>query len=302
MRKMILMLAFAGVCESFAQDTIQVELNEKAKVMITAQDRESLRQLKNVNFNKLIWGAIDKVDSVEKKSRTYIAFGNDFEDEEGLIVVGSEKRNKKKKQAISNDFVIDLGLNNYIDRNGSFPDATNASYRLQTASSIYVGIGEMWYFRVGGEKSPVSIRTGLMFDWYNFRFVPDNYIGTDANGVVFGNYLQDFGKKIDKAKLVVPYVQIPLMLRFKVPVSEKVSLRAGVGGYVALRTGGRSKINVEGNKIKDKDSYYLNTWRYGLEGNIGINNFTIFAKYDLNPLFAEGKAPQLNPISFGIRL
>jgi len=311
MKKILLMLAVAaGISDSFAQDTIQIELNEKAKVTITAQDRESLRKLKDVNFNKIIKGAISKIDTTfnykeEKDRRTLVLFGTDFDfdddNEEGFAKIDFRSKDGKKR-AISTNWVVDLGLINYIGSDGSFPDASNASYRLQTPNSVYVGVGKMWYFRIGGEKSPVSVRAGIVADWYNFRFVPQNYLKMDSTSISFGNYNQEFGKQIAKSKLIVPYIQIPMMLRFGIPVSDRVKLKVGIGGYAALRTGGRTKINVGDEKIRNKDSYYLSTWRYGLEGNIGINNVTLFAKYDLNPLFVEGKGPQLNPISFGIRL
>jgi Outer membrane protein beta-barrel domain len=310
MKKIFLMLAMVGVCDSFAQDTIQIELNDKAKVVVTAQDRESLKKLKDINFNKVIKGAISKIDTTfsykeEKERKSLILFGTDFEfsDEDGIINIGTENKDKKKR-SIQTGWIVDLGLNNYLQKNGNFPDANNEPYRLQTANSVYVGVGKMWYFRIGNEKSPVWVRTGIMADWYNFRFVPQNYLKLDSTGssITFGNYNQEFSKQLTKSKLVVPYIQIPLTLKFSVPISEKVRLKAGIGGYVAIRTGGRTKLNIGEEKIKEKDSYYLNTWRYGLEGNIGINNFVLFAKYDLNPLFAEGRGPALNPISFGIRL
>ncbi|MCU0436275.1 MAG: PorT family protein [Raineya sp.] len=314
MKKIFLMLAMVGVCDSFAQDTIQVDVNDKARVTVTAQDRESLKKLKDVNFNKVIKGAISKIDTTfsykeEKERRTLILFGTDFDspDADGLINIGLEKKGSEKenkRKAIQTGWIVDLGLNNYLQENGSFPDANNQPYRLQSANSAYVGVGKMWYFRIGNEKSPVWVRTGIMADWYNFRFVPQNYMTLDSTGsnITFSNYNQDFGRRLTKSKLVVPYIQIPLMVKFSVPVSDKVKLKAGIGGYVAIRTGGRTKLNIGEEKIREKDSYYLNTWRYGLEGNIGINDFILFAKYDLNPLFAEGRGPKLNPISFGIRL
>jgi hypothetical protein len=311
MKKVFLMLAIMGICDSFAQDTIQVELNEKAKVIVTAQDRESLLKLRSINFNKIIKESINRLDTTfdknketakEKEGKTWILFGTDFRTEEGFKIFQEIKDERKGQlQPVNQSWVLDLGWNNYLE-NGSFPDANNAPYRLQTFNSVYVGVGSMWLFRLGGEKSPISLRTGIMADWYNFRFFPQNYISADENGVVFGNYEQDFGQSIRKSKLVVPYLQIPLMLRFRVPVHKQASIKIGLGGYAGLRMGGRTKVNIGDERIREKDSYYLSNWRYGLEANVGINEFTLFCKYDLNPLFVENKGPKLNAISFGVRL
>lgn len=308
MKKITFLLAMLGVCDSFAQDTIQIEINDKAKVVLTAQDRESMLQLKSYDFNKIIKGGIDKLDTLRKAktpTESYIMFGSDFEGEGFFHVAFSNKRKEKvkkeKKRRLQKEFIADLGINNYTTSSGSIPDK-NSPYRLRGLNSTYVGVGQMWYFPLFGDNSPVSLRTGILFDWYNFKFIPQNYLYADSSGVRVGNYENDFGRKIEKSKLVVSYLQIPLLLRFRAKIAENTYLRIGVGGYVGYRLGGRTKVNVAGEKIKERDDFYMNNWRYGLEGNLGINSTTFFIKYDLNRLFIDGKAPQLTPFSVGIRI
>lgn len=296
-----------GVCDSFAQDTIQVDVNDKARVTVTAQDRESLKKLKDVDFNKLIKGAIKKIDTTFREEdtnerTTLILFGNDFTFEGNKVKI-TKNKDTIKKRVKQNTISMDIGFSSYFDAKGQLP-SSNDPYKVRILNSTYFGLGRTWTFRIGGNNSPVSLTTGGTFDWYNFKFNPQNYLKLDSTGnqIAFGNYQEDFGKEARKSKLVVSYFSIPIMWDFKMNFSKKLKVTLGVGGYAGIRLGGRTKVNLEDEKIKVRDSYYLNTWRYGLEGNIGINNTTLFVKYDLNTLFQEGKGPQLNPISVGIKL
>ena len=53
-------------------------------------------------------------------------------------------------------------------------------------------------------------------------------------------------------------------------------------------------------KEKQKDNFYLNNFRYGLKLQLGTQGIEFFTAYDLNPLFAKGKGPDLHAITFGI--
>ncbi|MCS6796124.1 MAG: hypothetical protein RMJ97_10225 [Raineya sp.] len=306
MKKFSLLLALvASACVSFAQDTLQIEIGESSKVIVTSKTRSDLLKLQHYDFNKIIRRAIEELDSNAKDKQSWILFSADFEDEGVRIFRREREEDKNEEQKsqnkiVSSKWLIDLGLNNYLEKNVGFPEKNNAPYRLQTFNSVYLGIGKVWYFKFG-KNSPFSFKTGLMLDWYNFRFVPQNYIVADNNGIFWKNYLDDFGKPIQKSKLVVSYLQIPLMLKAKFYIGD-TPIRLGVGGYAGLRVGGRTKINLNnGEKIKERDSYYLNNFRYGLEGNLGIGELTLFCKYDLNSLFSV-QNPHLNVLSFGIRL
>jgi hypothetical protein len=85
-------------------------------------------------------------------------------------------------------------------------------------------------------------------------------------------------------------------------------LKVAFGPYAGYRLGGRSKFvyrELDGSgrqKEKGETGLYLNNFRYGLRGEVGIGDLKFFSSYDLNTLFQEGKGPELNPIAFGIVL
>ena len=51
---------------------------------------------------------------------------------------------------------------------------------------------------------------------------------------------------------------------------------------------------------RNHDNFYLNNIRYGIRARLGFRSFDFFADYDLSELFASGKGPALNPVSFGV--
>jgi hypothetical protein len=44
-------------------------------------------------------------------------------------------------------------------------------------------------------------------------------------------------------------------------------------------------------KLKDKQNYNLNPFRYGVTLRVGAGNFTVYSYYSLSTLFKEGKGP-----------
>ncbi|MGB3617010.1 MAG: hypothetical protein WBA12_02745, partial [Catalinimonas sp.] len=168
----------------------------------------------------------------------------------------------------------------------------------------YVALGLAWTVRVGGPKSPLRVQPGLKVSWYNFMFEEDVVIRKGPEAVTFDPLVVDGNEvgSLDKSKLVVPYVSVPLNVYLKF----KSGFRIGGGGYVGYRIGGRSKVKYDlpgdrNNKDKERTNFYLNTWRYGASGLVGYKDMTLFCDYDLNTLFAEDRGPELNAFAVGFR-
>lgn len=210
-----------------------------------------------------------------------------------------ERKHRQYKRT-DNEFVFDLGLNNYLE-NGSFPDESNATYGLRPLGSRYIAVGNEFRTRIGGKKSPLYLNYGLEFSANNFMFDRDVLIEKGAEGVAF----PEAGRDLKKSKLTVWYVSLPVMPMFNFGPRDSGKFRIGAGGYVGYRIHSYSKIMYfeEGKrKEHDRSNFYLNNFRYGLIGQVGFKDINIFVKYDLNTLFAEGRGPELNALSFGIRL
>ncbi|MBH8557069.1 porin family protein [Hymenobacter negativus] len=115
-------------------------------------------------------------------------------------------------------------------------------------------------------------------------------------------------KQIDDSRLVVNYLNLPIMLRLKLRNKEdKRTLSAGIGAFGGYRVGGNItteyKLAGSDNKHEDKlrGDLNVNDWQYGLQGELGFHFLRFFAKYNLNEVFQTGQGPQTHALSFGFR-
>jgi hypothetical protein len=201
-------------------------------------------------------------------------------------------------------FDISIGLNNYLDADGSFPSAGEDG--AVKTWSMHWGLGFGAKTRLGSENSPAHIKYGVEIAWSNY-----NYEGTfvpvkTEDEVIFVDNLQT---GYDKNKMNVTAINIPLMLQLD--FSDKRSLEngfnLGFGGYAGFRTGSNGKFkyrddNNEKVKMVTKSDYFLTDFQYGLQAQIGIAGVNFFARYGLNTLFQENRGPELTPVVFGIVL
>jgi hypothetical protein len=208
------------------------------------------------------------------------------------------KKEKPYKSTKSN-FDIDLGLNNFVNRNSQeVPD-------LKPLGSRYVSLNWHLNSQVGGRKSPLYLVSGLEFAFNNYMFDRNYIIEEDVNDVTF--FRRDMETNYDKAKLTHSSVNVPLMpmLKFK-RHNGKEGFKLGAGPFVGYRLGAHSKFKFEDagrtQKEKIRSSYNLTDFQYGLTGTIGYGNLDLFVKYNMNDLFKDNRGPDANVISFGFRL
>lgn len=103
--------------------------------------------------------------------------------------------------------------------------------------------------------------------------------------------------EIKKSKLAASYFDIPLELRFHLNKNDfKKSFKVAVGGKVGVLFASHTKIKFEEDsetkKLKDKERFELNRFRYGVHGRIGIGGFSVFYYQELSELFSDGSGPE----------
>ncbi|MDF9797668.1 putative FlaG/YvyC family protein [Catalinimonas alkaloidigena] len=297
------------------------ELNEKANegndnLTITMQDSSGTQYILERNYDdeeehnqfREKNGLEEKVERLERELDRLSESIEDKKYEDRDV-----KFNKKHKSGTSSTFIFEFGLNNYLS-NGKFPSDESELYSVNPIVSWYVSLGGMNSTHIAG---PLSIDWGANVSWYNFKFENERTRIEKLDDGVF--FYEDPTPDISpiKSKLVVPYLNVSLVPMFIFgknrssdwePFSyhENDGFRIGLGMYAGYRLGPHSKAvyKNDGDRRRDKDwnSFYLNSWRYGARLQMGFKSIDIFANYDLNKLFAEGKGPQLNAFSFGIIL
>lgn len=221
-------------------------------------------------------------------------------------------RKPEKRTHQSTNF--DFGFNNYL-QNGKFPDALGENYGVRPWGSWYVGIHSNWQTRLLG---PLSLQWGPSVSWYNFKLQDPSVRLFREDGMA--EFLPlDPALNTIKSKLTVSYLGFSAVPMFDFGYKRKVKnvegksykywsrnndgFRIGAGAYAGYRIGSYTKLVWrDGGRQRDRerDNFYLENLRYGLRGVVGFRGVDLFVNYDLNPLFANNRGPDLNAISFGI--
>ena len=94
----------------------------------------------------------------------------------------------------------------------------------------------------------------------------------------------------------------PLALEFHFPSADK-EIWFLAGAFAELKMGSYVKhVTTGGDKEKSKEDFHLNTFRYGLRAQVGVNSWSIYCSYSMTPLFKKEEGPELYPISMGLAL
>ena len=308
------------------KDSVVIEFGKAGRIVIIVQSTEDFEKLKLMNINQIIselgvkenkeTGEVTLVEIHKKDGsvKEVVKYRGDWEETEVKVgrmrvyvdesgpdtKVKIETDPKEKKDPdFKTDFLIDLGINNYI-QDKTFP-SSDQPYAAKGWGSWNVGLN--W---VASQRLAKGFHWnfGLGFQWYNFKFENRDF------QAVRGQDQISFVERTDvtgvKSKLSASYLTAMTLLKVNLGKTEEgVSIAAGP--YVGYRLGGRSKFVYEepGSSTdrieKVNTGLYLENLRYGLRGEIGIGkDLAFFSTYDLNEFFQPGKGPALNPITFGI--
>ncbi|NVJ85802.1 MAG: outer membrane beta-barrel protein [Algoriphagus sp.] len=243
-----------------------------------------------------------------KKEKMYTVLGNSwkvtkYEDGTKIIEWEEEKedytpkiRNKRSKFHY-NFLEAEVGINLYpIDKGAP---------QVKPWGSWFVGLHSVGTWKL---SKNFHLRSTMGVEWYNFKFEDRNIIAVkNPDGLDFVDFDQlPNGPEgtPTKSKISASYASISLVPTIR---TNDGNFRFGVGGYAGLRLGGRGKYvydDADGSKQKSytKSNMYFENFRYGLRSEIGVGDVTFFFNYDLNDLFQPGLGPELQAMSFGIRL
>ncbi|WP_372774483.1 outer membrane beta-barrel protein [Mangrovibacterium sp.] len=110
-----------------------------------------------------------------------------------------------------------------------------------------------------------------------------------------------------KSKFSSTYLTVPALIEFQIPINHfanRLYFSAGVIGSLRLSTHTKVKYRLDGKKQKLKvpGDFYLNDLRVSGTIRVGYRWINLFATYDLQPLFVDGKGPELYPFSIGLAL
>ena len=280
-------------------DKRKKELAEARAVIIEEKITLAQNELNDLVQQK-VDGKIKEQDSTGKHA--LIIHWNDKEWNE---------RNRKRKDSIhgekrtTSQFVFAMGLNNMM-----------VDGKLQDAN--YSFIGSHFYEWGFTYNSRLMKNNNLLHAKYGLSLMYNNIRPTDNRTfVVNGNQtnLEVNTVNLDESRFRNVYLVLPLHLEFdfsKPTVSNgktyfrtHKSFRFGIGGYAGINVKSKQILKFEDEDLKYKTTikgdYNVNNFMYGLSSYIGYKSLSLYAKYDLNPLFQDNVVDERN-ISLGLRL
>jgi hypothetical protein len=244
-------------------------------------------------------------DSDDTDKGGYIGFsiGGDDESFAGFRIKNTDKDRKYDKRS-SSDFVFAIGINNTLIDGESIGD----SYK--TLGSGFVELGWAWKTRLLENSNAIRFKYGFSFQWNKLSPQDDKYFVQNGNITTLENFPSDLiESEFRVTNLVFP-------IHFEFGPSKKIEqenyfrysthkqFKIGIGGYAGFNIGTQQKLRYkeDGDRVKEKirRNYNTSNFVYGLSTYVGIDNVSLYAKYDLNSFFKDQTFDQ-NNISLGIR-
>jgi hypothetical protein len=285
------------------RDTLLVFSKEGQRIKIITKDIISkkdttIKETEQQMERRIEKEVEDKMESFEDDHREHKEGGNNHDKK--------QKTPKEKKFFSKSDFGIYIGLNNFANANE--PKSPNELNSLRTWQSRYVALSlRKNATLIKGKKMDVAFSYGPEIAWYNFMLQNSN-VAREVDVVVNGRPINQVAfvenaKETEKSKLVMPYVNFPVLLNFGF---KEDKFKIGLGGYAGYRVGGYSMEKFSRrSEDKIKGDFGLNDFVYGVTAEIGKKNgMTLFVRYDMNKLFKENqtKFNDIQAFSVGFRL
>jgi hypothetical protein len=188
---------------------------------------------------------------------------------------------------------VQFGFNFLVDH----PDSMNTGFWGSKAFNAQY----LYSVRLG--ESAFSLHPGFGIGTDKFSFEENVTLMRNTDGSITIEPLEpgEYGE-VKKTKLATTYFEVPLELQFHFNKDNfKKSIKLGVGGKVGVLLSSHTKVNYkflgENQKLKTKDNFNLNRFRYGLQASLGVAGISAYFYYGLNDMFEKGKGPEATTTS-----
>jgi len=269
---------------------------------------EGLDELKNIGVESSQNGDTVRVQIGKSKiividgDSTQVQLGNNnlTIDDEGNVKFRRDRKNKFNGHWSG----FDLGVNGYLspDNNFDLPAAYNfLDLRMEKSINVKINFLEQNFTIV---RKHLGLVTGLGLEYNNYRF-SDNVILLETDqGELDGFKDLDQTRNYSKSKLVVDYLNVPLMLEYQTnKFSKSNSFHISGGMILGLKIGSHTKmVYNSGNKSKERNFSSLSPFKYDATVRLGWGVINLYADYSLGTMFKKDKGPELYPFAVGITL
>lgn len=322
-----------------AKKDIKIEYFEKYRDTIRIQEKDFLRaEVEGINL-RLEKAEITKEKAEELKQEAAQKRAMNIENRVAIIDNQIEllRRNDESYQSggkTNSDVIVSFGKKNGLYRNRN---ETPVKYDIRTANHLlfaigfnntiidgqslddspykiggsgFVELGWLWNTRLLENSNFVRVNYGVSLQWNKLSIKDNQYFVADGNETS----LETFPLELKKSKFRTTSLVVPLHFEFgpskmkdygdRIRYFTDDQFKIGLGGFagVNLTTQQKLKYRENGNNQKQKNKSDFNTTNfvYGVSGYVGVGDFSVYAKYNLNTLFKNQAVDQRN-LSLGVR-
>ena len=201
-----------------------------------------------------------------------------------------------------------LGVNGYANSSNTLNIPAGYEFlEADISRSVNFQIN-VWDPKINLYKNYITLHSTVGFDFNSYELRKNYFLNksSDDGGEISAyRALNADSSAINfrKNRLKTTYLNVPLMVTFHTNKNHRKAFHLGVGGYAGVRLGSKMKYKYpDGSKIKERNDYYLNPFRYGAVASVGYGRVNLFANYAFSNLFENNKGPELHPFSVGVMI
>lgn len=199
----------------------------------------------------------------------------------------AQEQQRSGRPDIPGTFQVDFGWN--------YATGTPDNFDLNLWGSRTVNLYYQLDYRLFSSKFFVSPGFGLGLDRFKFDNKYTLSLQTTTDEEILQLVPGPEGTK--KSFLIGNYADVPVELRFVALPDDPVrSFKFAVGFRGGLlidsSTKVKYKVDSQTEKLKTKQDWHLNPYRYGVYARLSIGNFNFFVFDNLSPLFRKGEGPE----------
>ena len=239
----------------------------------------------------------DDTTRIKTKNKTYLIIdgeGDDFSFEEDTLDF--------EEEGLEMILTVDFGMNGYLtpDYSMNLP-GPQRMMELNSSESRALSVN---FMLKGADivKDWLYIAPGIGVTANSYSFKNNIHISTGSDTTMF---TADTILSNDKYELSATYLQVPLVLGFRIgnPDKKRVGIQIGAIGAYKIVSKINQKYYLADNDTKENhtitDDFNFNPFKIDLIARVSVGKIGLFGKYSVTSLFEKNKAPELYPFSVG---